>query len=138
LHHEFNPEKFKESEDFSNKLNQLRSKFTHFLEAFKGRASSQACTAYFYKCSAPNAQDRAIATHEALARYHGCNPFHLIILQSSDRSESDWKIPGISNRYLKRLAPPDDAPDAHVESRDFVFHEFPHKGGMRLANYNQF
>jgi hypothetical protein len=136
FHHEFDPEKFKDDIEFSDKLERLRGKFGYFIDGFKRRAKSAQRTVYFYKCITSDAKERSRAIYGALAPYHSGNPFHLVVLQTSESEEPDWNILGISNRYLKRFAPHYDATDAHVGSWDTVFHEFPHIGGMKLADYN--
>ena len=59
-------------------------------------------------------------------RYLPDGNFTLVLLQDRARSEPDWSEPKISNRYLRRLASPDDAADGHVASWDRIFQEFRH------------
>ncbi len=135
VHHEFDPSLFKSAPDFLEKLARLQAKFAHFVNLFRIAAASPGRTAYFYKCAESGARELALKVQLLLSRYHGQNPFDLIILQTADRHEPDWGIPGIYNRYLKRFAPFNDTPDAHVQSWDAVFRAFPHNEPLRLAGY---
>jgi len=135
VHHEFDTELFSQAPDFDRKLEKLRDKFVYFIEKFRETAASPDKTVYFYKCFHSEARDLATALQPLLARYHGDNPFNIVVIQTQDRFEPDWGLPGIHNRYVKRFAPHEDTPDAHVPSWDNIFREFPHKRGLRLANY---
>jgi hypothetical protein len=135
VHHEFDSQLFKDAPDYPEKLEKLQEKFAYFARLFREQAAAPGRTAYFYKCAANNAKELALTALILLKRYHGENPYDVIILQTSDRAEPDWGLPGIHNRYLKRFAPYDDTPDAHVMSWDAVFREFPHKEPLKLANY---
>jgi hypothetical protein len=135
VHHEFDPVLFKEAPDFAAKLAVLQGKTRYFAELFRRQAAEPGRTAYFYKCIWPGAREFALAAQAELARYHGENPFTLILLQTAEHYEPDWQLPGIHNRYLKRFAPYDDTPDAYVPGWDAVFREFPHNGTMNLVNY---
>jgi hypothetical protein len=135
VHHEFNISLFRDAPDYSEKLLKLQEKFIYFADLFRQAAASPGRTAYFYKCAEPGARELCLTLQPLLARYHGENPFDIIVLQTQDKREPDWALPGIHNRYLKRFAPFNDTPDAHIISWDAVFREFPHKEPMRLVNY---
>lgn len=135
MHHEFDINLFKDAPDFSKRLVDLKAKFDYFINEFKKSAASPNHTAYFLKYEAANARGFALKVQAELTRYHKGNPFAIILLQTSDRAESDWCLSGIHNRYLKRFAPYDDTLDAHVPTWDNVFREFPHKSPLRFANY---
>jgi hypothetical protein len=135
VHHEFDTKLFKDAPDFTRKLKVLRQKFAHFEKKFRETAAAPGKTAYFYKCTHPEARELALAVQALLARYHGANPFSIIIIQTQDRFEPDWGLPGIHNRYVERFAPYNDTPDGHVPSWDAIFREFPHKQPLKLANY---
>lgn len=136
VHHEFDKKLFKDAPDFTRKLKVLRSKFAHFEKKFRETAAAPGKkTAYFYKCTHSEARELALAVQTLLARYHGANPFTIVIILTKDRFETDWGLPGIHNRYVERFAPYNDTPDAHVPSWDAIFREFPHKQPLNLANY---
>lgn len=135
LHHEFDVERFKAAPDFGLKLAALRQKSQYFIQSFRKNAASPGRTAYFFKCEAPEARSLALRIQSLLQRYHTGGGFVVLVLQTEDRAEPDWGVPGIHNRYLKRFAPYDDTLDAHVPSWDKVFIEFPHKTPLKLANY---
>jgi hypothetical protein len=135
VHHLFDPLQFKSAPDFDDKLETLRKKFDYFVRKFRQEAASPGHTAYFYKNIHSDARGLALQVHALLKRYHGTNPFTLIILQPAENMEPDWGLSGIRNRYLKRFAPYDDTPDGHVPSWDAVFREFPHRKPLLLANY---
>lgn len=135
VHHEFDINLFNAASDFSEKLNKLRAKFRHFINDFKNSADSANLTAYFLKYEDSSAREFALKVQTELKRYHKLNPFAVIVLQTSDREETDWCLPGIHNRYLKRFAPYDDTLDAHVASWNNIFREFPHKSQMQFTNY---
>ncbi|MFG1416543.1 DUF1796 family putative cysteine peptidase [Xanthobacter sp. V0B-10] len=135
VHHEFDPIAFRDAPDFEEKLTRLQDKFAHFVRKFRENAATPGRTAYFYKNTLSDARGFAIRIHTLLQGYHAGTPFELIVLQTAEHSEADWGLPGIRNRYLKRFAPYDDTPDAHVPSWDAVFREFPHCEPMNLANY---
>ncbi len=136
LHHEFDVTLFKTAPDFAEKLARLRAKFNYFVELFRGGASTAGQTAYFLKlCDPANAREAALAIHNALARYHAARPFTLIVLQSQEAKADDWGIVNLHNRYVRRFAPHDDNVDAHLPSWDEIFREFPHREGLKLADY---
>lgn len=135
VHHLFDPVHFKSAPDFDDKLQTLSEKFDYFVRKFREEAASPGRTAYFYKNVHSDARGFALQVHALLKRYHGTNPFTLIILQPAENMVPDWGLPGIRNRYLKRFAPYDDTPDGHVPSWDAVFREFPHRKPLLLANY---
>ncbi len=135
VHHDFDPVAFMQAPDFDDKLTLLHEKFEHFLRKFRQSAAAPGNTAYFYKNNLDDPRGFALRVQELLGRYHGDTPFTLIVLQTEDRAEPDWGLPGIRNRYLKRFAPYDDTPDGHVPSWDAVFREFPHREPLTLVNY---
>lgn len=135
VHHLFDPVQFKSAPDFEDKLEALRAKFDYFVRKFREEAASPGHTAYFYKNVHSDPRGFALQVQALLKRYHGANPFTLILLQPVENMAPDWGLPGIRNRYLKRFAPYDDTPDGHVPSWDAVFREFPHREPLLLANY---
>ncbi|MFC7690640.1 DUF1796 family putative cysteine peptidase [Paeniroseomonas aquatica] len=72
---------------------------------------------------------------DILAGIHGAAPFVIVAVMAEDRREEPWGLPQIHNRYLRRIAPWNDAPDGHVGSWDRLFYEFPHKEPMRFSGY---
>ncbi len=121
---------------FAGKLAEFRVKVGYLLDKFAAIAASGEPVAYFHRTEEPDA--RAIGEHlmELLGRYHGeVRNFVLVLIQPQDRQEPDWATPRLANRYLRRLAPFDDAPDGHVQSWDRIFAEFPHREPMRLAGF---
>jgi hypothetical protein len=111
------------------KANYLTSKFYEI-------ARSGQNIAFFYKTAAENVKIKSIILREnLLAVTQGMSPFTLVVIQTQDRSEQDWALNGIANRYVARFAPRGDAHDGHVSSWDKIFAEFRHIDGLRLAGY---
>lgn len=135
VHHRFDKTLFKDEPEFDDKLRDLAGKFTHFIESFETSARQPGETVYFYKGVIENPQSFALEVQSLLCGYHGNADFDLVIIQTEDCREPDWKLDRIHNRYLKRFAPASDAPDGHVQGWDKIFREFPHRDGLHLANY---
>ena len=113
-----------------------QEKAQYLIDKLKKNAVSDQTTAYFFKAAEEDAKPKAEEMLKRLETLHGGRDnFRFVLLQEASRHEDDWGYDRLKNRYLKRLAPMDDAHDGHVYSWDKVFQEFPHKDPMRLAGY---
>ncbi len=136
IHSGFASAAFREEPGFDAAFRDLTGKFAHLTRKFVGDAASDKRTVYFYKTEgSPEVHGKSRALRDVLAGFHGPRPFDLVIVQPEAFREEPWQDEGIHNRYLRRLAPWDDATDGHVASWDRVFHEFPHGDGLRLAGF---
>ncbi|WP_457094733.1 hypothetical protein [Microvirga sp. P5_D2] len=126
LHHNFDRTLFKEDLLFDQKLDQLRSKFDHFIDSFVDGAKIGR-TAYFYVTADENdVRSNARVVRDILKDYHAKSHFDLVVVQAKAFSEPDWDDAFMWNRYVERLAPIQNASDGHVETWDEIFREFPH------------
>lgn len=123
-------------ENLGSRLYELKSKFRYLVDKFVSDASDAKRTVYFYKTEEKSTvRDNARRVHGLLkALAPGCE-FSLVIIMPLSEREAQWDDQGIFNRYLRRIAPWEDATDGHVASWDRIFREFPHKDGLRLAGY---
>jgi hypothetical protein len=122
--------------DYPDITAEHHKKASYLIDKLKANARSHQKTAYFYKSNRPDIKAEAYEMAQRLETLHeGADNFVLVILQPASTEEDDWGHPKLKNRYLRRLAPMDDAHDGHVFSWDKVFREFPHATPMRLAGY---
>jgi hypothetical protein len=113
-----------------------RSKAQYLVEKFYETARTGGKVVYFYKTPVEDARDKAPGMVERLLKAsEGRENFRLVIVQTADRAEPDWNMNLVSNRYVRRFAPYDDAHDGHVSTWDRIFAEFPHAQGLQLAGY---
>ena len=137
FHSPFASADYKADPDYDSKLGRYRDRTAHLVAKFLRDRGPTESTAYFYKAegqsSGEEVRHAARRVHSLLAGLHGASPFVLVILQHRDFWEDPWDEPGIFNRYLRRLAPFDDATDGHAQSWDAVFREFPHQEPLRFA-----
>ncbi len=139
VHAPFKSRNYRDEPDSDKIMAEIRTKFKYFIDKFHDIIASNKRIAYFYKVDNTLDDTNVVrqSSEELLQRLynlHGDRPFALIILQHEKNREADWDIPMMFNRYLKRIAPPEDATDGHVYSWDKVFREFPHLGGLTLAS----
>jgi hypothetical protein len=57
--------------------------------------------------------------------------FRILYLQTEEQKEPDWGVPRLTNRYLPRFSPIEDAHDGDIQGWDRIFAEFPLNEGVR-------
>ncbi len=136
LHTPFRLADLGQEENLELRLDDLRSKFRYLVEKFLADATDGTRVVYFYKTEEKEGvRDNARRVYSLLDALAPGREFALVIIMPMSWREDPWDEPGIFNRYLRRVAPWDDATDGHVASWDRIFREFPHKDGLRLAGY---
>ena len=136
VHSSFATKDFRTEPGFEESFRDLTAKFDYLKTKFAEDAASDKRTVYFYKTEArEDIRVKAQSLRDVLARFHGGNRFALVIVQPLSALEPPWSDDCIYNRYLRRLAPWEDATDGHVMSWDAVFREFPHRDGLHLAGF---
>jgi hypothetical protein len=113
-----------------------RDKARYLIDKLFSDAKSGKRVAYFYRANT-NDDVRAgmLRVRDLLAALHGGINFALIVVQDRKKFEPDWNIEGVHNRYLRRLADDDDQGDAHLQSWDKIFSEFPHKEPLKRCDW---
>ena len=139
FHSPFASVDFRADPDYAAKLEDHRRKARHLIDKLYRPRGPEERTAYFYKVETVEdlsaMRSQLVRIRELLAALHPGGSFALVVMLDQRHAEPPWGEPHIHNRYLKRLAPVDDATDGHVSSYDKIFREFPYAGPMRLANY---
>jgi hypothetical protein len=119
-----------EDDKFEAHLEEYRNKTNYLIDKFYDVSGKRRC--YFYKSEVDVDRKDCTYVRDELAKL-GNDDFSLVILRHRDLTEDPWGEDQIYLRYLRRLAPWDDAADGHIDSWDAVFREFPHRDPMRLA-----
>ena len=113
-----------------------REKARYLIDKLKRDGRSGKRIAYFYRAETDDdVRSGMTRVRDLLATLHGQINFKLIILQDRSKTEPDWNIEGLHNRYLRRLAMYDDQGDGHLQSWDQIFAEFPHKEPLRRCDW---
>jgi hypothetical protein len=108
------------------------SKNAYLVDKFRTVMRSDKVKVLFHVTKEHEVKARALRVREALLKF-GAKHFHIVVVQTEDRREGDWHEAHLSNRYIARLAPDEDAMDGHVDGWDSLFAEFPHRKPLRLA-----
>jgi len=135
----FDRMEYRDDPAYAAKLQDLHEKSRYLVEKFLRPRPEAHATAYFYKVSVYDelaaARPALLQVRDILSVIHRASTFVIIAVMGEDRREPPWGLPLIHDRYLRRIAPWDDAADGHVPSWDRLFQEFPNKSPMRFAGY---
>ncbi len=139
FHSPFEGYDFRADPDYDAKWADYLDKTRYLIDKFLRPRPAEHRTAYFYKVEPveelATARRLLPLVRSHLGEIHGASHFELIVVMAQDRAEAPWGEERIHNRYVRRIAPWDDATDGHVSSWDRIFREFPHKEAMRLSGY---
>jgi hypothetical protein len=137
FHSPFDRKDYQNDPEFDAKIENLLQKGKHLVDKFLRARPAHYATVYFYKVAftedAAALQRLLPPIRDCLAHIHGAAPFCIVAILGENQREPQWELPLIYNRYLRRIAPWDDAQDGHAASWDRIFWEFPHTAPMRFA-----
>lgn len=113
-------------------IEEQRKKNVYLANKFRTLMRDDSMKILFHITQESDAKNKLIEARDALVDY-GSKNFHIVAIQSRDRYDDDWSEDHLSNRYVARIAPDEDATDGHIDSWDAIFFEFPHRLPLRLA-----
>jgi hypothetical protein len=122
---------FSTGPDFDRLYRQEFEKVQYLAGKWRSQAASSQRVLYVIKHEGGQGRARG---EELLGLFNAKYPqhdFRILLLQTEEQKEADWKQPRLTNRYLSRFNPLADAHDADIGGWDRIFAEFPLKEGVR-------